>query len=82
MHFSSSYMKERIKAETTGMFESSNFRHTLMGLLTKREEQIAVYLKAGPGKHRSPHLAIPLDLLQETSKGVSMTWRAMSLAGN
>ena len=38
-------LKERIKAETTGLFESSGFRNTLMGLLTKREEQIAFYLK-------------------------------------
>lgn len=38
-------LKERIKAETTGLFESAGFRNTLMGLLTKREEQIAFYLK-------------------------------------
>ena len=38
-------LKERIKAETTGLFESEGFRNTLMGLLTKREEQIAFYLK-------------------------------------
>ena len=38
-------LKERIKAETTGLLESTNFRNTLMGLLTKREEQIAFYLQ-------------------------------------
>ena len=38
-------LKERIKAETTGLFESAGFRNTLMGLLTPREEQIAFYLK-------------------------------------
>jgi hypothetical protein len=38
-------LKERVKAETTGLFESANFRATLMGLLTPREEQIAFYLK-------------------------------------
>ena len=38
-------LKERLKAETTGLLESANFRATLMGLLTPREEQIAFYLK-------------------------------------
>ena len=38
-------LKERVKAETTGVFESADFRATLMGLLTPREEQIAFYLK-------------------------------------
>ena len=38
-------LKERIKAETTGLFESAGFRNTLMGLLTPREEQIAFYLE-------------------------------------
>ena len=38
-------LKLRLKSETTGIFESEGFRNTLMGLLTNREEQIAVYLK-------------------------------------
>ena len=38
-------LKLRLKSETTGLFESAGFRNTLMGLLTNREEQIAIYLK-------------------------------------
>ena len=38
-------LKERVKSETTGLFESENFRNCLMGLLTNRETQIAFYLK-------------------------------------
>ena len=38
-------MRERIRDETTGLFESKLFRETLMGLLTPREEQIAIYLQ-------------------------------------
>ena len=37
-------LRERIRNETTGLFESKLFRETLMGLLTPREEQIAIYL--------------------------------------
>ena len=38
-------LRERIRDETTGLFESKLFRETLMGLLTPREEQIAVYIR-------------------------------------
>ena len=38
-------LRERIRDETTGLFESKLFRETLMGLLTPREEQIAIYLQ-------------------------------------
>ena len=38
-------LRERIRNETTGLFESRLFRETLMGLLTPRTEQIAIYLK-------------------------------------
>ena len=48
-------LRERIRNETTGLFESKLFRETLMGLLTPREEQIAIYLgeaMAGWGQRR------------------------------
>ena len=38
-------LRERIRNETTGLFESRLFRETLMGLLTPRLEQVAIYLK-------------------------------------
>ena len=38
-------LKDRLKVETTGIFENKYFRETIQGLLTNREEQIAVYLK-------------------------------------
>ena len=42
-------LRERIRDETTGLFESKLFRETLMGLLTPREEQIAIYLQEAFG---------------------------------
>ena len=42
-------LKDRLKVETTGIFENKYFRETIQGLLTNREEQIAVYLKEAFG---------------------------------
>lgn len=42
-------LKDRLREETTGLFENKYFRETIQGLLTDREEQIAVYLKEAFG---------------------------------
>jgi hypothetical protein len=38
-------LREKVRNSTSGLFMSAGFRQTLMGLLTQREEQIAIYLK-------------------------------------
>ena len=50
----SDLLREKVRNSTKGLFASKGFRETLMGLLTPREEQIAIYLKVPPPPLNAP----------------------------